>query len=115
MATNLFDRLAKGRPPVEKATNPWHKAAPQIELLLDWLVNRWGKDTVTLKEIRVYGPGVIRDGKIATSLAQELADRGWLIPVPVHRRNRREWRIAGKLPTAPTTVAKCSRIMELPG
>jgi len=80
--------------------------SPQIENLLDWLVNHWAKTTVTAREIYTYGPNSIRDKKTTLSLAEVLVEHGWLIPTETHQRNkhhrflpgsnrcyRREWKI----------------------
>ena len=66
------------------------------EKLLDWLVNHWTKPTITVREIRIYGPNAIRDGKTAVSTAEILVEQGWLIPLKAHRRDRREWQIVPK-------------------
>ena len=112
---NLFRKLDQGRPPVEKTTDPQRKGAPQIELLLDWLVNRWGRTTITVRQIRNYGPGPLRDKEVASRLAYALADQGWLIPIRGQRIDSRVWRIAGKLPAAPASdVADRSKHIGLP-
>jgi hypothetical protein len=110
---DIFERLSAGRPPpLEEAS----RRPPLIERLLDWLVNHWTKDTVTAREIYIYGPNPIqKDKKTAFSLAQILVERGWLVPIETHRRDRREWRIIRrslafttnrtKSTTLPTAVA----------
>lgn len=99
---NLFERLNQGRPaPTEEAIKQWRGGAPPIEKLLDWLVNHWDKTTVTAREIRIYGPRSVRHGKTALNLTQTLTERGWLVPVKGNRRDKREWKIAGKLFGAP--------------
>ena len=66
------------------------------EKLLDWLVNHWAKPTVTARDICIYGPNPIRDGRTALRTAEVLVEQGWLIPLKVHRRDRREWQIVPK-------------------
>jgi hypothetical protein len=79
----------------EEATKQPHRGSSQIDRLLDWLVNRWTKSTVTARDLCIYGPRP-RDKKTAISLAQTLAERGWLIALETHRRDKREWRIVAK-------------------
>jgi hypothetical protein len=98
---NLFERLNAGRPPPteEAAKQPIRqprRGSTPIEKLQDWLVNHWTKPTITVREIRIYGPNLIRDGKAALSTAESLVERGWLVPLKVHRRDRREWQIVPK-------------------
>jgi hypothetical protein len=82
------------------------RSSPQIENLLDWLVNHWAKPTVTAREIYTYGPNSIRNKKTTLSLTEVLVEDGWLIPTETHQRNkhhrfltgsnrcyRREWKI----------------------
>ena len=93
---NLFERLAKGRPPPVETPR---KGSTPIEKLLDWLVNHWGKPTVTARDICKFGPNSIRNNtKTILSLTQNLADQGWLIPLQTWRYDKREWRIARGLP-----------------
>ena len=89
---NLFERLAKGRPPepkIEAAINH-----PQI--LLDWLLQHWTNHDICLRDIRAYAPTSIRDEEIAISSAETLARHGWLTELKAHRRDRRVWRIDRK-------------------
>jgi hypothetical protein len=95
VARTLFERLAQGRPPTEEAIKRPNGGSPQIERLLDWLVTRWGKPTVTARDICIYGPRP-RDKKTAVSLAQTLVDRGWLARIETDRHDKREWRIVAK-------------------
>jgi hypothetical protein len=95
MADSLFERLSKGRPvpQVEETINHPRWNPPTADRLLDWLLTRWEKDTVTVREIRAYGPSSIRDKNTAFSLAQTLVERGWLIPAKGWRLDMRVWRI----------------------
>lgn len=95
--TTLIERLRKGRqPPIEETIEQLRRNSPQIEKLRDWLVNHWAKPTVTAREIRIYGPNSIRDGKIALSTAEILVEQGWLVPLKGRRRDMREWQIVPK-------------------
>ena len=64
-----------------------------IEKLLDWLANRWAKDTVTARQIYTLGPHCIRNTKAAVSLAQILVERGWVVPTETRQYNIHEWKI----------------------
>src|SRR5215467_13384380 len=73
--------LADDPTPKPEPTKQPRIKSPQIENLLDWLVNHWTKTTVTAREIYTYGPNPVRDKKTTLSLAQILVERGWLIPM----------------------------------
>jgi hypothetical protein len=65
-----------------------------IERLLSWLVNNWAKSTITAWQIKHYGPYPLRNETKATlDLAQELVERGWLIPFKPARHDMRKWKI----------------------
>ena len=89
---SLFEKL-RGRPlPTEEAGK--HDKSQSLERLLSWLVNNWAKDTITARQIRVYGPYPLRNETQATlDLAQGLVERGWLFPVAPRRHDSREWKI----------------------
>jgi hypothetical protein len=72
------------------------RTGKNTEKLRDWLVNHWTKPTVTVREIRIYGPNLIRDGKAALSTAESLVEQGWLVPLKTRRRDMREWQIVPK-------------------
>ena len=93
-AVSLFERLDKGRlpRPTEGAINRQRGDSP-IEKLLDWLANRWPKDTVTARQIYTLGPHCIRNRKAAVSLAQILVEQGWLVPTETRQYNTHEWKI----------------------
>ena len=107
MAANLFERLDQGRLQNEKAGEPDivrkgpHPIIPPAERdsspsekLLDWIVNRWPGNTVTVKNICQYGPGSIRDRKSAIDQAEILARYGWLTPIrELRQHNMRKWQI----------------------
>jgi hypothetical protein len=82
----LLDRLDARQAP-EPATE--RRVEQQIRnpelLLLDWLMNRWTKSSVTLRDIQAFGPGSIRNKDVALNLMQILGARGWITPVRPHR------------------------------
>jgi hypothetical protein len=67
--------------------------APPVEKLLDWLVNRWPKDTVNIKNILQFGPAPLRNRKAARPTAEILEKHGWLTRTKARYYRQREWRI----------------------
>jgi len=63
------------------------------ERLLDFVVNRWPRPTIRVREICQFGPGSIRDRKSAMALAEVLAANGWLAPIKTRRHDTHEWQI----------------------
>jgi hypothetical protein len=61
--------------------------------LLEWLVYRWAKPTVTAINIRQFGPNALRDRDSVMKLTEILVQRGKLIPLPTHRVDKYEWRV----------------------
>ena len=100
VARDIFKRLSAGRPPpVEKAQD---RSAAQK--LLDWL-QRWDKPTVCVRDIRIYGPGSLRNQKKSvTDSAEVLVKNGWLAPVQTHHGHK--WRIVRKPIAHPTIAAE---------
>jgi hypothetical protein len=103
---SIFSRHIGGAPKKERAeptvpkgplippiVPPSDYRAPPIEKLLDWLVNRWPKDTVTTKNILQFGPNPLRNRKHARPTAEILAKNGWLTPLKTRCYRDREWRI----------------------
>src|SRR5262249_55087277 len=88
--TNLFERLSKERP-----TTTSIRKARQLEdaqKLLDWLM-RWSKDTITARQICIYGPNSLRNQKRALNAAEKLVKNGWLIPLPARKYHHYVWQI----------------------
>jgi hypothetical protein len=102
VADSLFERLSKGRlvPQVEETINHPRWNPPTADKLLDWLLTRWTKDTVTIRDIRAFGPSSIRDKNVALSLAQSLERRGWLSPAKGWRLDMQVWRVVRPLSSA---------------
>jgi hypothetical protein len=96
----LFERLGKERtaPPTKKAQKP------PAQLLLDWL-QRWTKDTVTAREICIYGPNSLRDRKRALDAAERLVRNGWLIPLPARKYHHYEWQVVRRTILDPAVTA----------
>jgi hypothetical protein len=98
---NLFQRLDKGRPtPVEARKQPLSEIE-RAQRLLDFL-QRWGKPTVTPRDIRIYGPKSLRDQQSAIASAEILKKHGWLIPAEPRQRNALEWEIVRRPIIYPT-------------
>jgi hypothetical protein len=71
-------------------------AAPQsspTEKMLDWLVKRWPKPSIRVRDILQFGPPAARNRKNAITLAKSLEASGWLLPLATRRHDSREWQI----------------------
>lgn len=94
--TTLFEKLgpppAEAAPPKEQIKQP----VDNLEKILDWLINRWTKDTVTLRDIFAYGPYPARNKEAALSLMQILSTRGWVIPTKSNQYRSKRWKISRK-------------------
>jgi hypothetical protein len=96
---NLFERLSKGRPaPVEEKTK--HKDDP-AQRLLTWLP-RWPRDTITVRQIRVYGPHCLKGRMDAINAAEVLVANGFLTSTKAQRPDTYAWRIIRKNILNPT-------------
>jgi hypothetical protein len=96
---DLFERLAKGRPPEEKDKQP--QKSPPAQRMLDWL-QRWNKPTISVRDIRIWGPRIFRDPKKAIDTAQVLVRNQWLIPTKPRRREPYRWQVVRKNIVHPT-------------
>jgi hypothetical protein len=116
-SSNLFERLNAGRPPpVEGQPKPEantvsseraQKLLP-AQKLLDWL-QHWGKPTIRVRDIRIYGPRSLRGRESAIDSAQILQKEGWLIPLKTRRRDSLEWQVVRK-PIIQPTVATVATV-----
>jgi hypothetical protein len=74
----IFERLGRERPaPAEDKTKQPEAAA---QLLLNWLTQRWRKNTISRRDISNHGPRPIRDRSKAIEAAETLERAGWLTP-----------------------------------
>jgi len=80
-------------PLLQPIVPPADYRSPPIEKLLDWLVNRWPKPSVRVRDICRFGPNPIRNRMAATAMAETLAEYGWLTPLKTRRIDMREWQI----------------------
>ena len=56
-------------------------------------LRRWTKPSVKVRDICQFGPRPVRNRKAATTMAETLAEHGWLTPLNTHRYDKREWKI----------------------
>src|SRR5262245_45736801 len=83
-------------PPTAEETTK-HEKTQSIERLLSWLTHNWPRDTITLRQLRIYGPSPLRnETKAILELAQDLCTRGWLCPLVPRRHDTRAWKIGFK-------------------
>jgi hypothetical protein len=78
-------------PPKEQ---PRKEIAPAQKLLN--FLQRWNGDSVTLRDLRVWGPRSLRDRKKAISTAETLVEYGWLTPTKPHWPGTYAWQILRK-------------------
>ena len=91
---NLFEKLARGRPPQEPASTPTPEPTPPaVRELLDWLRRTWDQPTIRARDIYRYGPCRTRGREHALQTAEILEKRGWLIPLKDRRRDVKKWQI----------------------
>jgi hypothetical protein len=92
---NLFERLDEGRQAPATNETAEQEKSQSVERLLSWLINNWRGDTITARQIRLHGPYPCRrEPTMILDLAQELCQRGWLLPIVKPRRHdTREWKI----------------------
>ena len=76
--------------------------APPAQKFMAWLP-RWPKATISVRDVRLYGPNSLRNTKIATDAIEVLAGYGWLVPVMAPAYNQKWWEIirAPERPVAP--------------
>ena len=79
-------------------TEPTKTVVDQPQVLLDWIIRFWTRPSITARDIGKYGPSSMRNKETILNLANDLVERGWLIPQPTWRRDKREWKIAPGLP-----------------
>jgi hypothetical protein len=69
-----------------------HKSLP-IEKLLDFVINRWPRPAIRVRDILRFGPPAARNRKNAIALAETLAANGWLSELPTRRHDAKMWAI----------------------
>jgi hypothetical protein len=73
-------------------TTPARTQEPPAQRLMTWLP-RWPKATISVRDVRLFGPNSLRDPEIASDAVEILAGFGWLIPVETRRRDMKWWQI----------------------
>jgi hypothetical protein len=89
----------------EKDQTPEPKQTPKVvaaQRLLDWIQGDLNRSTISMRDIRVFGPRAVRDQKTAFESAELLVKAGWLIPTKTHRHDRYEWQVVRKPIVQPT-------------
>jgi hypothetical protein len=82
----IFERLERPAPPKKaQETSPEQK-------LLNFL-QRWPKDTISLRDITLFGPSMIRTQRTEFNTAEVLVQHGWLAPIQGPYRNSRQWQV----------------------
>ena len=99
MPNTIFDRLNRTRPTPPTTKNKDEPA----QRLLSWLP-RWPRDTITVRQIRVYGPRCLRDRRSAIDSAEILVANGWLTPIKPSRPDTYAWQIVRKNIVHPTVA-----------
>jgi hypothetical protein len=83
----------------ERWPRPVRAQVPPAERLMAWLP-RWPKATISVRDVRLYGPNSRRNPKIASGAIEILASYGWLVPVMTSRHDSKWWEIVrGRDPT----------------
>jgi hypothetical protein len=103
VATTIFKRLERSRPPGKKKTTQRPEKIQHAQKLLDFL-QRWDKPVVRARDIRIYGPRP-RDRASAIDATRILVDQGWLSPTQTRRYDSREWQIVRKPVLYPTVAS----------
>jgi len=97
---SIFERLNRNRP----APPPEEKAqVDPAQRLLTWLP-RWPRDTITVRQIRVYGPHCLRGRRDAIDAAEILVANGWLTSIKASRPDTYAWQIVRKNIVHPTVA-----------
>src|SRR5215510_5010815 len=86
------EKIPRG-PMLRPVVAPSDYQAPPVEKLLDWLVNRWPKDTVNINNILQFGPTPLRNHMSARPTAEILEKHGGLTRTKARHYRQREWRI----------------------
>src|SRR5262249_41609368 len=80
-------------PLLQPIVPPADHNSPPIEQLLHFLINRWSKPSVRVRDICRFGPNSVRNRAVATAMTETLATFGWLSPIKTRRIDMREWQI----------------------
>jgi hypothetical protein len=89
---NPFDRHVDEKKPSNLIRLNRAHEVPPAQRLMAWLP-RWPKATISVRDVRLYGPNSLRNTKIATDAIEVLAGYGWLVPVMAPAYNQKWWEI----------------------
>ena len=85
---------------------PARTQVPPAQRLMAWLP-RWPQPTISVRDVRLYGPNSLRDPKLAADAIAVLTGYGWLIPVQTRQHNMNSWQIVrGQEPSC--SNSRCS-------
>jgi hypothetical protein len=102
-----FDPFAGHTGRKEWRPKPVRTQVPPAQRLMAWLP-RWPKATISVRDVRLYGPNSLRDPKLAADAIAVLTGYGWLIPVQTRQHNMNSWQIVrGQEPSC--SNSRCSR------
>jgi hypothetical protein len=90
-------------PPVGIAELSQAQKLQPAQMLLTWL-QRWKKDVISERDIRIYGPRPLRSKESASAAAEVLVRNGWLSRRKMPRHDSRGWKVIRK-PILDPTVA----------
>ena len=83
---------------IDEPKKPRPETPPPVPLaagrLLHWLKNNWKGSTIKEREIRIYGPGSIRDRESTLRATEVLVRHGWLVPMKTGRYDSKRWQLA---------------------
>jgi hypothetical protein len=99
MMNNIFDRL---RPPAIKKKQ--EISPPQA--LLNFL-QRWPRDLICLRDLRIFGPRMVRaEQSVIDSSIALLIRHSHLAVAPSHRRDRHVWKIIRRPVASPIITSQ---------
>ena len=87
-----LDAIPRG-PLLKPIVAPADPNSTPAERFLDFVINRWPRETVRLREILQFGPAPFRNRKSALALAEQLVAAGWLSPVRGRQHNEHLWKV----------------------
>jgi hypothetical protein len=97
---SVFSQFLQNPPKPEQ-----HAKEPSpAQRLLDFL-QRWPKDTISAREITLFGPRIIRAQRSEINTAEALVKHGWLTPSRGRARNCRQFRVVRRPLVHPTVDA----------
>ena len=88
MSESVFSQFLES-PPKQKQLA--EEPSPAQKLLN--FLQRWPKETISIREITQFGPSVIRAQRSEINTAEVLVRHGWLTPIQGPYRNSRQWQI----------------------